>query len=104
MKSDDWKSLLADEPDNELLRFSYAKALMDERRWSEAAPEFRRLVAEKPDYAIAWGFLARTLLESGDRDGAREACTRGLPVARAFNHEVPIEEIEAVLEELDAEF
>jgi predicted Zn-dependent protease len=104
VNSDDWKALLEDEPANELLRFSLAKALLDERRWSEAVPHFRILIEDKPDYAIAWGFLARALLEAGDRDGARVACEKGLPVARAFNHDVPIEEIEAVLEELDGDF
>lgn len=104
MNSSEWKALLEDEPDNELLRFSFAKALMDERCFKDAALEFRRLVDETPDYVIAWAFLARSLLESGDRDGARAAATVGLPLALKFSHEVPIEELESVLEELDSEF
>ena len=104
MNSTEWKTLLEDEPDNELLRFSYAKALLDERAYALAASEFRRLVASTPDYVIAWAFLARALLESGDREGARAAARSGLPLALKFNHEVPIEELEAVLEELDSEF
>ncbi|MEO5666922.1 MAG: tetratricopeptide repeat protein [Bdellovibrionota bacterium] len=104
MNSSEWKSLLEDEPDNELLRFSYAKALMDERDFARAAGVFGELVDEKPDYVIAWAFLARSLLESGDRDGARRAAEAGMPLALKFNHEVPIEELEAVLEELSSEF
>lgn len=104
MNSSEWKALLEDEPDNELLRFSFAKALMDERSFVSAAAEFRKLIDQTPDYVIAWAFLARSLLESGDKDGARAAATTGLPLALKFNHEVPIEEIEAVLEELDSEF
>jgi len=102
--SSEWKALLEDEPDNELLRFSFAKALMDERSFTAAALEFRRLVEDKPDYVIAWAFLARSLLETGDRDGARSAAETGMPLALKFNHEVPIEELEAVLAELDSEF
>jgi predicted Zn-dependent protease len=104
LKSTEWKTLLEDEPDNELLRFSYAKALMDERDWKLAAQEFQSLVDSNPDYVIAWAFLARSLLESGDREAARKAAETGMPLARKFNHEVPIEELESVLEELDSEF
>ena len=104
MNSQEWKTLLDDEPDNELLHFSFAKALMDERKWFESAAEFKKLVEAKPDYVIAWAFLARCLLEAGDADGARSAAETGMPLARAFDHEVPIEELESVLEELDSEF
>ncbi len=104
MNSSEWRALLEDEPDNELLRFSFAKALLDERAYALAASEFRRLVAATPDYVIAWAFLARALLESGDRDAAREAVEKGLPLALKFNHDVPIEELESVLEELNSEF
>ena len=104
MNSSEWRALLEDEPDNELLRFSFAKALLDERAFALAASEFQRLVKATPDYVIAWAFLARALLESGDREGARSAAQTGMPLALKFNHEVPIEELEAVLEELDSEF
>lgn len=104
MNSSEWKALLDDEPDNELLRFSFAKALMDERSFALAAGEFRKLIDENREYVIAWAFLARSLLESGDKDGARAAASTGMPLALKFNHEVPIEELEAVLEELDSEF
>ena len=100
----DWKAILEDEPDNELVRFTYAKALIDESRFQEAEPEFARLVRENPDYALAWAFLARCRLQIGDRDGARQACERGLPVTRAQKHEVPEAEMLAVLDELDSEF
>ncbi|MBS1984841.1 MAG: hypothetical protein JST16_11790 [Bdellovibrionales bacterium] len=104
MRSDEWKLLLADEPDNELVRFSFAKALMDEKSWLPAAEQFEILVAQNPDYAIAWAFLARCLLNAGERERARDACDLGMPAAKRLNHEVPIEEIESVLEELDSEF
>lgn len=102
--SDDWKALLEDEPDNELVLFSFAKALLDEKRWLEAIPHFERLVKNDPDYAIAWAFLARAALEAGDKAKARDACTRGMPAARKLNHEVPIEELESVLDALDSAF
>ena len=104
MSSDKWRRLLTDDPSNELVRFSLAKALLDEGRNGEAVGHFDILVKEKPDYALAWAFLARARLMTGDKDGARRACEQGLPVARAQKHEVPTDEILAVLEELESDF
>lgn len=104
MKSSEWKALLDDEPDNELIHFSFAKALMDERSWEASASEFEKLIEADPEYVIAYAFLARCYLEAGKEDKARDVAERGLPLAKAFNHDVPIEELESVLEELDSEF
>ena len=104
MTSQDWAEILKEEPENELVRFSYAKALMDEKRWGDAALEFSALTHHEPDYAIAWAFLARCLLRAGDRSGAQRACDLGMPAAQKLGHEVPIEELEAVLDELNSEF
>lgn len=101
---EDWKALLEEEPDNELVRFTYARDLMEVGRFDEAVPHFERLVADQNDYALAWAFLARARLAVGDRDGARRACDQGLPHALAQRHETPETEIRAVLDELDSEF
>ena len=104
MDSSDWKQHLDEDPSDELLRFSYAKALMDEKHWALAAVQFDLLTQNNPEYAISWAFLAKCRLRSGDRDGARLACENGLPVTRRQKHETPEEEMRAVLEELDSEF
>ncbi len=104
MTSAEWREHLKEDPSNELVHFSFAKALMDEKKWSEAAHEFEILTENNLDYAIAWAFLARCHLRAGNREAAREACQKGLPAARKLNHEIPIEEIESVLEELDSDF
>ena len=104
MTADEWRDILADDPGNELVRFSMAKELTAEKRWTEAASEFAELVARKPDFALAWSFLARARLAAGDRDGARRACAEGMPVALKQRHEVPTDELQAVLDELDSEF
>lgn len=104
MNSQEWATLLEDDPDNELLRFSLAKTLMDEKRWAPAAKEFAYLTQKNPDYAIAWAFLARCYLRNGDRDAAQAACDKGMPAAQKLGHEVPIEELEAILDELNSSF
>jgi predicted Zn-dependent protease len=100
----EWQGLLDEEPDNELIRFSLARQLLEEKRFAEAVPHFERLVKDQPDYALAWAFLARARLQAGDREGARAACEQGLPHALAQRHETPEDEIRAVLDELDSEF
>jgi predicted Zn-dependent protease len=77
---------------------------MDEKKWAEAAKEFAVLTSKDSNYAIAWAFLARCLLRAGDREGAQRACDLGMPAALKLNHEVPIEELESVLNELKSEF
>jgi len=102
--SEKWRLLLDDEPGNELLRFTYAKALMDEGNFLEAATQFERLVFDQPDYALGWAFLARCRLNAGDKEGARKAAESGLPIALAQKHEVPELEILSVLDEINSEF
>ncbi len=104
MSSDRWLPLLEEDPDNELVRISLAKDLVEEGRFAQARPHFERLVADQPDFALAWAYLARCCLQMGDREAARAACDRGLPLALAQKHEVPETEIRAVLDEMDSEF
>ena len=104
MGSSDWKTILDEEPDNELVRFTYAKALMDESQWAAAIQQFETLLRQQPDYVIAWAHLARCALNAGDRARARQACDEGYPHARRLNHEAPLAELDAVMQELDSEF
>jgi predicted Zn-dependent protease len=102
--SDRWWPLLEEDPDNELIRFSYAKALYDEKKWALAVPHFTKLVEADPEYALAWAFLARAAFEAGDRERARKACQDGYPIAKKQCHEIPLDEIESVLRDLESDF
>lgn len=102
--SDDWKQFLDEDASNELIRFSYAKALLDEKKWALAAEQFQLLVKHQNDFALAWAFLAKALCRLKRFDECREACEIGLRHTRAQNHQVPEDEILAVMEELDGEF
>lgn len=100
----EWQELLDEEPTNELIRFSLAKSLFDEKKFSEALKHFEYLVTHQDDFALAWSFLARCHLEAGDEVKAREAAEKGLALALSQKHEVPEMEARAVLDELDSEF
>lgn len=104
MELNDWLTVLQDEPENELVRFTVAKAFMDQSNWAEARTHFEVLVRDNPTYALAWAFLARCLLNLDLKEECRAVCEQALPVARAQKHEVPLDEIESILSELDSKF
>lgn len=104
MTADEWLELYREDPTNELVCFSAAKSLTDEKRLAEALPLLESAVAAQSDFALAYGMLARTYLNLGLRDKARAAADVGLKLSLAQKHQVPEMEARAVLEELDAEF
>ena len=54
-------------------RVVLAAALQQQGRHAEAVRELRAALEARPDAAIAWGMLGTSLLETGDREGARAA-------------------------------
>ena len=100
-----YQTLLDDQPENELLHFSLAKALFDARRVPEAALHFRRALEVKPDWMVVAILLAQCALKMGDKTLARQYYEYALPLAIGQKHEGPeleIREALAVLEEMDA--
>lgn len=104
MELDDVLALLKDDPSDELLGITAAQKLLAVGRRTEALPILESLVAAKPDFVLAWGYLARLKLDLGDREGARKAVLFALPEARRQDHEVPIAELEAVEQDLESDF
>jgi Flp pilus assembly protein TadD len=99
-----WKRLLEEDPDNELVLISLAKAHLDAHNFQEAAQNYERVVSIQPEFALGWALLGRCQLQCGDRRAARLSADRALELAVAQKHEVPEMEARAVLDELDAEF
>jgi len=102
--ADEWLSVYQDDPSNELVCFTAAKALCDEKRLGEALPLLENVVKMQQDFALAYGMLGRVYLNLGRRDDARVAAEKGLELSLAQKHEVPEMEARAVLDELDSEF
>ncbi|HZT75578.1 MAG TPA: tetratricopeptide repeat protein [Vicinamibacterales bacterium] len=59
-------------------------ALQDEGRVDEAIAQYRRAIAERPDYAPAYNNLATALRKAGKRDEARAAYERALALQPDF--------------------
>jgi tetratricopeptide (TPR) repeat protein len=63
-------------------------------RWQDAAAELRTYLSLADDQGNAWGRLGRALQQLGDRDGARDAFSRGIAAARRHGHPSMAEEFE----------
>lgn len=59
-------------PDS-VARVLLGAALQAEARHEDAVAEFRALLRARPDVVIAWGLLGTSLMEMGDKGGARSA-------------------------------
>ena len=77
------EAMLAAGQDNLLLRFSLGKARLEDERLEEACDHLRRALEFDDQHSNAWKLLGKALLQSGDREAARTAWTRGVSVAQA---------------------
>ncbi len=95
-----YEALLKSRPDDELLRFSLGKALLDAGRIDEAERELRTALAANDDWMIVTMLLAKIAAQKGDKAGAKQMWERGLQLAIDQNHEGPEEECRAELAKL----
>jgi predicted Zn-dependent protease len=98
-----YEALLKSRPDDELLRFSLGKALLDAGRVDDAERELRAALAAKGDWMIVTMLLAKIAGQKGDTAAAKELWARGLQLAIDQDHEGPEEECRAELAKLGGE-
>jgi predicted Zn-dependent protease len=91
--------LVAQQPENELFRFSLAQALLKENRAAEALPHLQGCAEKKSDWMIPRILLGRTLLRLGRKSEARPWLELALALAIDQNHEEPEKELRALLQE-----
>lgn len=99
-KVDKWKQVCEQRPQDELARFTLAKALYEAERFEEAVPEFQRAIDVKPDWLMAHVFLAKSLVELGQGAPAVVVLKRARELALEQDHSEPLAEIDDLLEEL----
>lgn len=92
-----FSALVAQQPGNELFRFSLAQALLDEGRTTEALPELRFCTERKSDWMLPRILLGRALLALGQRDEARAHLEDALRLALEQDHEDPARELRELL-------
>jgi len=80
-------ALVAQQPTNELFRFSLAQALLTAGRAADAEPHFRACVASKADWMIPRIALGKILLDQGRVEEARALLEDALRLAIGQHHE-----------------
>jgi predicted Zn-dependent protease len=99
-RTENFATLVAQQPNNELFRFSLAQALAGEGRGAEAAPHYEYCVAKKADWMMPRILLGKLLVQLGRRDEARPLLREALSLAVDQHHEDPERELRALLAEI----
>ena len=99
-RSDHFTKLVAQQPDNELFRFSLAQNLVAEGRAAEAEPHFAFCVGQKSDWMMPRILLGKVLLQLGRRTEAKPLLEEALRLAVEQRHEDPERELRALLADL----
>lgn len=97
-----WEQMVAAQPNNDLARFSLAKALFDEGRFADALPHLEQALQRKPDWMVVQILIGKAQLALGRREEARAAFQRGRELAIEQHHEGPQAELDELLADLDA--
>ncbi len=99
-RSAHFASLVAQQPNNELFRFSLAQALLNEGRPADAIEHLSLCAQKKADWMMPRILLGKTLLGLNRRPEARPWLEEALTLAVDQNHEDPERELRALLAEL----
>ncbi len=95
-----FSTLVAQQPDNDLFRFSLAQALLKEGRDADAVPHLEICAARKADWMMARILLGKALVRLGRTTDARPILEAALSLAVEQHHEDPERELRALLAEL----
>lgn len=98
-----FRAMVARNPGNPLARFGLANEAYKERLYEEARENYEAYLAASDDEGNAYGKLGEVLHALGRTSEARAAYTRGVEAARRFGHPGMVSDLEARIEELDAE-
>ena len=99
MSVERFAKLVAQQPENELFRFSLAQALLKENLAEQALPHLQRCADKKSDWMIPRILLGKTLLQLGRKAEARPWLDSALALAVEQSHEDPERELRALLKE-----
>jgi Flp pilus assembly protein TadD len=97
-----YEGLLKARPNDELIKFSLGKALLDAGRVDEAEAQLCAALALKPDWMIVTMLLAKIAGQKGDTAAAKALWQKGLELAIAQEHDDPAEECRAALAKLES--
>ncbi len=99
-RADHFQALVAQQPENELFRFSLAQALVADGRAADALGHLEYCTAKRADWMVARILLGKQLLQLGRRAEARPHLEAALRLAIEQHHEDPERELRGLLAEL----
>jgi predicted Zn-dependent protease len=97
-RADALKAMLAQDPNNVLVRYGLAMEHVNAGDLAEAVNEFRGLLREKPDYAAAYYHCAQTLEKLGRFEEARAMYEEGIEVTSRIGDRHTMSELQAALD------
>ncbi len=99
-RSTQFAALVAQQPDNELFRFSLAQAYLAEQRPADAIEHLQLCAGKKAEWMMPRILLGKALVGLGRRAEAKPWLEQALALAIAQSHEDPERELRAILAEL----
>lgn len=96
-----FEELVAQQPANELFRFSLAQSLLRDGRTADAVPHLEFCTARKADWMMPRILLGKALLALRRHAEAKPCLEAALALAIEQQHEDPERELRALLAELD---
>jgi predicted Zn-dependent protease len=98
-RTEHFQALVAQQPQNELFRFSLAQALVADGRAEKAVEHYAFCVHKKDDWMMPRILLGKLLLQLGRAAEAKPLLESALQLAVAQSHEDPERELRALLAE-----
>ncbi|MCA8940127.1 MAG: tetratricopeptide repeat protein, partial [Planctomycetes bacterium] len=95
-----FKAIIEMDPGDVLGYFGCGKALLDSKRFREAAEMLAKVVEIQEDYSVAWANLGTAYAALGENDKARETFEKGIEVAREKGDMMPARDMQVRLERL----
>ncbi|HUP89980.1 MAG TPA: hypothetical protein VM100_11530 [Longimicrobiales bacterium] len=95
-----FRKLVEKNPQDSRAYFGLAAEYEKLELWDAVVEELQQYLAIADDEGNAWGRLGHAFFQSGRRDEARSAYTRGVAEARKHGHPSMAEEFEEILAEL----
>ena len=93
--------ILSQDPTNAFARYGLAMEHANQGNVDASLQEFRRLLADHPDYTAGYFMAAQTLAKAGRTDEAKTQLTEGIASARRTGNQHALSEMQAMFDELE---
>ena len=97
------RNLLEQDPTNSFLRYAFAMELLNLGQLEQAIAQFEQLVNHDPNYVATYYHYGKTLEKLGRASQAAKIYRQGIQVASQIGNHHAKSELEAALEQLNAE-